>query len=104
MYIDIVLKQTAYSNLAASGDELPLMASAGAQEDFVKSVYSAVCENIKNESIRECDGSSETIPTNFLKNRQYGGQGPSSYLNSGNNAGLNESSKIRTILDIIIRM
>ena len=55
-------KETAYSNLARSSDELLLMASAGAQEEFVQRVSSAVCKNIRNETIRECDGGSETIP------------------------------------------
>ena len=86
---DLVMeKETAYSNLARSGDELLLMASAGAQEEFVQRVSSAICKNIRNETIRECDGGSETIPTNFLKNCQYC-QGSTSNQSSGGNSGFN---------------
>ena len=63
-------KETTYSNLAGSGDELLLMASMGIQDDFVQRISSAVCENMKNECVREYDlnGKHDPIPTNFLKN------------------------------------
>ena len=70
-------KETAYSNLAGSGDELLLMASTEVLEDFVQRISDMVCENMKNDSIKEYDlnGRHDSILTNFLKNHQYGGQG-----------------------------
>ena len=73
-----VEKETAYSNLAGSGDELLLMASMGVQEDFVQRVSSAVCERMGNEWVKDYDticSGHDIILTNFLKNCQYGGQG-----------------------------
>ena len=73
-------KETAYSNLMGSGDELLLMASMGVQEDFVQRVSSAVCESMRNEWVKDYDticSRHDTILTNFLKNHQYGGQGSS---------------------------
>ena len=70
-----------------------------------KGLSSAVCENIRNENIRECDtmiGSPETIPTNFLKNRQYGGQGSTSNKIWEVTLVLMESSSIRTVVGITI--
>ena len=69
-------KETAYSNLVGSGDELLLMASMDIQDDFVQRISSTVCENMKNECVREYDfnGEHDPIPTNFLKNCQYGCQ------------------------------
>ena len=48
-------KETAYSNLTASGDELLLMASTGVQEDFIQRVSSAVCESMRNEWAKDYD-------------------------------------------------
>ena len=45
-------KETAYSNLAGSGDELLLMASTGVQEDFVQRVSSAVCESMRKNVLK----------------------------------------------------
>ena len=85
-------KETAYFNLAGSGDELLLMASTGVQDDFVQRISSTVCENMKNECVREYDlnGKHDPIPTNFLKNHQYGGQGN---FPSGNNTCFNDDYK-----------
>ena len=80
-------KETAYSNLMGSGDELLLMASTGIQEDFIQRVSSAVCESMRNEQVKDHDticGRHETIPTNFLRNHQYGGQGLNFNQNLGN--------------------
>ena len=46
-------KETAYSNLTGSGDELLLMASTGIQEDFIQRVSSVVCESMKNELVKD---------------------------------------------------
>ena len=70
-------KETAYSNLVGSGDELLLMASTGIQEDFIQRVSSAVCESMRNECVNDYDticSRHDTILTNFLNNHQYGGQ------------------------------
>ena len=86
-------KETAYSNLVGSGDELLLMASTGVQEDFIQRVSSAVCESMRNEWVKDYDtlcGGHETILTNFLKNCQYSGQGS---FPSGSSACLNEDFK-----------
>ena len=58
-------KETAYSNLMGSSDELLFLASMGVQEDFIQRVSSAVCESMRNEWVKDYD---ETILTNFLKN------------------------------------
>ena len=85
-------KETTYSNLVGSGDELLLMASTGVQDDFVQRISSMVCENMKNECVREYDlnGKHDPILTNFLKNCQYGGQGN---FPSGNNTHFNDDYK-----------
>ena len=70
-------KETAYSNLAGSGDELLCMASAGIQDDLIQRISSVVCENMKNEGIRECDLNNEHEPilTNFMKTINMGARG-----------------------------
>ena len=85
-------KETAYSNLAGSSDELLLMASTGIQDDLIQRISSVVCENMKNEGVRECDLNNEHEPilTNFLKNHQYGGQG--NFL-TGNNTCFSDDYK-----------
>ena len=65
-------KETAYSNLVGSSDELLFLASTSVQEDFVQRVSSAVCESMRNKWVKDYD---ETILANFLKNCQYGGPG-----------------------------
>ena len=85
-------KETTYSHLAGSGDELLLMASMGVQDDLVQRICSVVCENMKNECVREYDlnGEHDPILTDFLKNHQYGGQGN---FPSGNNTYFNDDYK-----------
>ena len=85
-------KETAYSNLVGSGDELLLMASAGVQDDLIQRISSVVCENMKNEVVRECDinNEHEPIPINFLINHQYGGQGN---FPTGNNTHFSDDYK-----------
>ena len=82
-------KETSYSNLAGSGDELLLMTSSGASDAIVQRISTAVCENMKKGHEGEYDLSCgfDSIPTNFLKNRQYGSQGnfpPSNNARSNN--------------------
>ena len=96
-------KETAYSNLAGSGDELLLMASMGVQEDFIQRVSSAVCESMRNEHVKDYDticSRHDTIPTNFLKNCQYGGQ--SSFPLGGVVPILMKISKVKIIVDILL--
>ena len=69
------------------------MASAGIQEDFIQRVSSAVCESMRNKCVKDYDtiySRHDTIPTNFLKNCQYGGQ---SRFPSGGTTHLNEDFK-----------
>ena len=70
-------KETSYSNLAGSGDELLLMTSTGVSDAIVQRISNVVCESMKHDHDREYDLNCglDSIPTNFLKNRQYGSQG-----------------------------
>ena len=70
-------KEMSYSNLAGSGDELLLMTSTGVSDAIVQRISNAVCENMKHGHDREYDliCGLDSIPTNFLMNRQYGSQG-----------------------------
>ena len=75
---DLVMeKETSYSNLAGSSDELLLMTSVGVSDAIVQKISSAVCENMKRGHDGEYNLTCglDSIPTNFLKNRQYGSQG-----------------------------
>ena len=100
---DLVMeKETAYSNLMGSGDELLLMASMGVQEDFIQRVSSAVCESMRNECVKDHDtiySGHDTIPTNFLKNHKYGGQ---SSFPLGVVPILMKISKVKIIVDILL--
>ena len=82
-------KETSYSNLVGSGDELLLMTSTGASDVIVQRISAAVCENMKKGHEGEYDLSCgfDLIPANFLKNHQYGSQGnfpPSNNTRSNN--------------------
>ena len=81
-------KETSYSNLAGSGDELLLMTSTGVSDAIIQKISNAVCESMKHDHDREYDLNCglDSIPTNFLKNRQYGSQGN---FPSGNNTHFN---------------
>ena len=81
-------KETSHSNLAGSGDELLLMTSMGVSDVIVQKISNAVCESMKHDHDREYDLNCglDSIPTNFLKNRQYGSQGN---FPSGNNTRFN---------------
>ena len=81
-------KETSYSNLAGSGDELLLMTSTGVSDAIVQKISNAVCESMKHEHDREyyLNCAHDSIPTNFLKNCQYGSQGS---FSSGNNTHFN---------------
>ena len=86
-------KETAYSNLMGSNDELLLIASMGVQEDFIQRVSSAVCKSMRNECVKDYDTicrGHDIILTNFLKNCQYCGQ---SSFPSGCSTHLNEDFK-----------
>ena len=93
-------KEMSYSNLAGSGDELLLMTSMGVSDAIVQKISNAVCESMKHDHDREYDLNCglDSIPTNFLKNHQYGSQGNfppgnNTHFNndfpSGNNARFN---------------
>ena len=75
---DLVMeKETSYSNLAGSSDELLLMTSAGVSDAIVQKISSAVCENMNkgHDGEYNLNCGLDSIPTNFLKNHQYGSQG-----------------------------
>ena len=95
-------KETSYSNLAGSGDELLLMTSTGISDAIIQRISNAVCENMKHGHDGEYDLNCglDSIPTNFLKNRQYGSQGNfppgnntcfNNDFSSGNNARFNNN-------------
>ena len=89
---DLVMeKETSYSNLAGSGDELLLMTSVGVSDAIIQRISNAVCENMKQGHDGEYDLNCgfDSIPTNFLKNRQYGSQGN---FSPGNNTRFNNDS------------
>ena len=77
-----------YSNLTGSGDELLLMTSTGVSDAIIQKISNAVCESMKHDHDREYDLNCghDSIPTNFLKNCQYGSQGN---FPSGNNTCFN---------------
>ena len=81
-------KEMSYSNLTGSGDELLLMTSMGVSDAIIQKISNAVCESMKHDHDREYDLNCghDSIPTNFLKNRQYGSQGN---FPSGNNTHFN---------------
>ena len=84
-------KETSYSNLAGSGDELLLMTSVGVSDVIIQRISNAVCENMKQGHDGKYDLSCgfDSIPTNFLKNCQYGSQGN---FTPGNNTRSNNDS------------
>ena len=85
-------KETSYSNLTGSGDELLLMTSTGVSDTIIQKISNAVCESMKHDHDREYDLNCrhDSIPTNFLKNHQYGSQ---DNFPSGNNTHFNNDLK-----------
>ena len=96
-------KETSYSNLAGSGDELLLMTSMGVSDAIVQKISNAVCESMKHDHDREYDLNCglDSIPTNFLKESSiWKGNFPSgnnTHFNndfpSGNNTHFNNDFK-----------
>ena len=85
-------KETSYSNLTGSGDELLLMTSTGVSDAIIQKISNAVCESMKHDHDREYDLNCghDSILTNFLKNCQYGSQGN---FPLGNNTHFNNDLK-----------
>ena len=103
----MIEKETAYSNLMRSVDELLLMASAGIQEDFIQRVSSAVCESMRNEQVKDYDtifGRHETILTNFLKTISMVVKAQFLIKIWGIVTALMKNSKAKTIVSIILAM
>ena len=85
-------KETSYSNLTGTNDELLLMTSTGVSDAIVQKISNAVCKSMKHDHDKEYDLNCghDSIPTNFLKNRQYGSQGN---FPLGNNTHFNNNLK-----------